>query len=145
MPLAIAVVVPPAAAYAWLVASIAGLLYAAYAPRTVVIGLAGGAAGVLALLGYLHVPPDGLGLALLGLGVLLLNAEFLLPTFGAAVVAGLVATTLGSWRLLGALPPVAPLPFAARCTLALAGPVVLLVVTARSVRRYTLPRRTVGS
>jgi membrane-bound ClpP family serine protease len=140
VPLAIAIVVPPAAAYAWLIVGMAGLLYAAYAPRTFVIGMAGAAAAALAALGYLHVPPDGTGLVLLAVGMLLLNVEFLAPTFGVAVLGGLAATLLGSWRLLATLPPVAPLPVGARCALALAGPLVLLVVTARGVRRYTLRR-----
>jgi membrane-bound serine protease (ClpP class) len=140
VPFAITLVSPPAGAYAWLVASIAGLVYAAYAPRTFVIAFSGAAAGALALLGYLHVPPDGAGLALLGVGVLLLNVEFLAPTFGAAAVAGLGAATLGSWRLLAAVPPLAPLPLAVHCALAVAGPLVLLAATERGIRRYTLPR-----
>ena len=138
MPFAIAVVSPPAGAYAWLVVAIGGLLYAVYVPRFV-IGFAGAAAGVLAALGYVHVPPDAVGLALLALGVLLLNLEFLRPTFGAAAIAGLAAATAGSWRLLGAAPPLAPLPSVLRIACAVAGALALLVITERAVRRYALP------
>jgi membrane-bound ClpP family serine protease len=138
MPFAIAVVSPPAGAYAWLVVAICGLLYAAYVPRFV-IGLAGAAAAVLAALGYVHVPPDAAGLVSLALGVLLLNLEFLRPTFGAAAVAGLAAATAGSWRLLAAAPPTVPLPGALRIALAVAGTLALFVVTERAVRRCTLP------
>ncbi|MEO8465783.1 MAG: hypothetical protein ABI640_10620 [Gammaproteobacteria bacterium] len=138
MPFAIAIVSPPAAAYAWLVIAIGGLVYAAYAPRFV-IAFAGATAAVLAGLGYLHVPPDAPGLALFVLGVLLLNLEFLRPTFGAAALAGLAITTVGSWRLLDAAPPVAPLPTPLRIACAGVGALVLLVITERAVRRYALP------
>lgn len=138
MPFAIAVVSPPAGAYAWLVVAIGGLSYALYVPRFV-IAFAGAAAGTLAALGYLHVPPDAAGLVLLALGVLLLNLEFLRPTFGAAAIAGLAAATAGSWRLLGVAPPLAPLPAALRVACAVVGAFALLVITERAVRRYTLP------
>lgn len=138
MPFAIAVVSPPAGAYAWLVIAIGGLSYAAYVPRFV-IAFAGTAAATLAALGYLHVPPDAAGLVLLTLGVLLLNLEFLRPTFGAAAIAGLAAATAGSWRLLGVAPPLPPLPPTLRVACAVVGALALLVVTERAVRRYALP------
>jgi membrane-bound serine protease (ClpP class) len=138
MPFALAVVSPPAGAYAWLVVAIGGLSYALYVPR-IVIAFAGAAAGILATLGYLHVPPDAAGLVLLALGVPLLNFEFLRPTFGAAGIAGLAATTAGSWRLLGTTPPLAPLPVPLRIACAVVGALALLVITERAVRRYTLP------
>lgn len=139
MPFAIVVVSPPAGAYAWLVAAIGALLYAAYVPRFVV-AFCGATAATLASLGYLHVPPDAAGLGLLALGVLLLNLEFLRPTFGIAAIAGLAAATGGSWRLLGAAPPLAPLPAALRIACAVVGALALLVITERAIRRYTLPR-----
>jgi len=139
MPFAIAVVSPPAGAYAWLIIAIGGLVYAAYVPRFV-IAFAGTTAGALAALGYLHAPPDTVALPLLTLGVLLLNLEFLRPTFGAAAIAGLAATTAGSWRLLGSAPPLAPLPITLRIACAVVGAVALLVITERAVRRYTLRR-----
>ena len=138
MPFAIAVVSPPAAAYAWLVVAIGRLSYAMYVPRFV-IAFVGASAGTLAVLGYLHVPPDAAGLVLLALGVLLLNLEFLRPTFGVALTAGLAAATAGSWRLLGAAPPLAPLPMALRIAYAVVGALALLLITERAVRRYTLP------
>lgn len=139
LPFAIAVVSPPAGAYAWLVGASGALVYAAYVPRFVV-AFAGFAAGTLAAVGYLHVPPDAAGLVLFALGVLLLNLEFLRPTFGAAALAGIAAAAAGSWRLLGSTPPVGALPVVVRIACAVAGAVILLVITERAVRRYTLPR-----
>ncbi len=139
MPFAIAVVSPPVGAYAWLVIAIGGLLYATYVPRFV-IAFASATAGAFAALGYLHVPPDAVGLLMVALGVFLLNLEFLRPTFGVAAMAGLAATAVGSWRLLGVAPPLAPLPAPLRIVCAVVGALALLVVTERAVRRYTLPR-----
>jgi len=138
MPFAIAIVSPPAGAYAWLVVAIGGLSYALYVPRFV-IAFASATAGTLAALGYVHAPPDAAGLVLLALGVLLLNLEFLWPTFGAAAIGGLAAATIGSWRLLGVAPPLSPLPAALRIVCAVVGALALLVFTERAVRRYTLP------
>jgi membrane-bound ClpP family serine protease len=138
MPFAIAVVSPPTAAYAWLVIALAGLVYAAYVPR-LVTAFGGTSAGALAVLGYTAIPPDAAGLVLLALGVLLLNCEFLRPTFGAAAIGGLAAAAVGSWRLLGAAPPVEPLPAELRVALAAAGALALLAATERAIRRYTLP------
>jgi len=139
MPFAIAVVSPPAGAYAWLVVAIGVLTYALYVPRFV-SAFAGASAGVLAALGYVSVPPDAAGLALLALGALLLNVEFLRATCGVAAIAGLATAVAGSWRLLGAAPPIAPLPATLRIACAVVGALALLVVTERAVRRYTLPR-----
>ncbi len=140
MPLTIAAVSPPAGAYAWLVAGIAGLVYAAYMPRAFVLAFAGAAAVALALSGYLHVPPDRFGLAGVAIGTGLLNLEFFVPTFGAAAIAGLAAVAAGSWRLLASQPPVTPLSATAHAALAIAGTLMLLAVTGRAVRGYTLPR-----
>jgi membrane-bound serine protease (ClpP class) len=138
MPFAIVVVSPPACAYAWLIAAIGGLLYAAYVPRAVV-GMSGAAAGGLATLGYLQAPPDPTGLVLLALGVLLLNLEFRVPAFGAAALLGLATTATGSWRVLAAVPPVPPLSPALRIALSAVGALALLLITERAVRRHTLP------
>ena len=108
--------------------------------RSFNVAFAGGAAITLALLGYLHVPPDLLGIAGIAIGTLLLNLEFLVPTFGAAALGGLAAVTAGSWRVLIALPPVTPLPVTLHAALAIAGALALFAVTARAVRRCTLPR-----
>jgi membrane-bound ClpP family serine protease len=138
MPFAIAVVSPPAGAYAWLVVAIGVLTYALYVPRFV-SAFAGASAGVLSALGYGSAPPDAVGLVLLAFGALLLNVEFLRATSGVAAIVGLAATVAGSWRLLGAAPPIAPLPATIRIACAVIGGVALLVTTERAVRRYTLP------
>lgn len=137
MPFTLAIVNPPACAYTWLVLALCGVLHASYVPRFTT-GLAGTAATALAALGYLHAPPSGAAIALLTLGVLLLNLEFLRPTFGAALIAGLATTTAGSWWLLAVKSPAAPLPTELRIVLTVAGALALLVSTERAVRRYTL-------
>jgi membrane-bound ClpP family serine protease len=89
----------------------------------------------LTLLAFLQVPPSVAGLAWLCVGVALLHAEFLWPTFGLAGAAGIGATVWGSALLLAPLPP---LP---RGAIALLGTLALLAAVARTARLRTLPAR----
>ena len=132
MPFAAALLCHPAGTFTALVASIVATLYAAQAHRFLPSFTAVSAA-LLTLLAFLQVPPSAAGLAWLAIGVALLHAEFLWPTFGAAGLLGVGATTWSSWTLLAAL---APFP---RGALALLGAAVLLAAVARTMRLRTLP------
>jgi membrane-bound serine protease (ClpP class) len=99
MPFAVALLHHPAGVYAFLVAAIVASLYAslkpAFAPTFTAV-----AAGLLALLGFVAVPPSYAALMLLAIGVVLLHLEFLIPTSGAAGVLGLAVTVWASTQLL---------------------------------------------
>jgi membrane-bound serine protease (ClpP class) len=133
MPFAVALLHHPAGAYAFLVAAIVGLLYAAQRPAFLP-AFAGIGAGFLALLAFVDMARDPLGFVVLGVGIVLLHIEFLVPTIGAAGVVGVGAAAWGSWVLL------APLPTAARGAVALLGALMLLAAVARTMRLRTLPR-----
>ncbi len=136
MPLSVAVLQEPIAAYGLLVVAAAGLLRVVYVPGAFVPGFTGIAAALLAILAYLATPPPATGLLLLALGIALLNAEFVFTTFGCAGAAGMAAAFYGSWLLLeapGAAPPLA------RGCLAGAGTLALLAAVLRGWRRHTLP------
>jgi hypothetical protein len=135
MPFAVALLHHPAGAYAFLVAAIVGCLYAAQRP-TFVPAFAGLGAAFLALLAFVDMARDPLGFVMLGLGLLLLHLEFLVPTIGIAGMLGVGAATWGSWLLL------APLPSIARGALALVGALILLAAVARTMRLRTLPQLT---
>jgi len=134
MPFPIALLAHPAGAYGFLVIAVAGIFYGALA-RAFVPAFTGVAAALLTALAFLHAVPNGLGLGLLAVGLLLVTAEFLLPTYGAAGLTGFVATVGGSWLLLGNLEPLS-----VRLLLALVGASGLAIVVARTMRRCTLPR-----
>jgi membrane-bound serine protease (ClpP class) len=136
MPFVIALLCHPAGAYAFLVLAVAGLWYG-FETRRFVPTFTGAAAAALTLLAHLHVSPSGAGLACLAAGVALLIVEFRLPTFGAAVVAGLGASVYGSWLLLAPAAGFA-MPTPLRLALALAGALGLLAVVLRALRLRTL-------
>jgi membrane-bound serine protease (ClpP class) len=140
MPVA-ALLAHPAGAYGALVVTLAALVHAWHTRSVAGAGVAASAA-LLTALASIHAPPPLGGAALLALGVGFLQAEFLLPTYGAALLAGLVSSGAGSWLLLSAahdagnaLPPVP------RVLLAALGTSLLLAATLRGIRVRTLPSR----
>jgi membrane-bound ClpP family serine protease len=134
MPFAVALLCHPLGTFVSLVATIVATLYAARS-RRFVPAFTAVSAGSLTLLAFLQVPPSGRGLAWLAIGVALLHAEFLRPTFGAAAVVGLGAAAWGSCLLLAPLEPVA------RGAVALLGALLLLAAVAHTMRLRTLPSR----
>jgi membrane-bound ClpP family serine protease len=133
MPLAVALLSHPVGSYTSLLIAVVAALYAAQS-RRFVPAFTCVSAGSLTLLAFLQVPPSSIGLAALAVAVILLHAEFLWPTFGAACLLGVASAAWGSSLLLDALG--AP----ARGGLALAGALLLLAAVARTMRLRTLPR-----
>ena len=138
MPFAIAALDQPASRYCLVVIAMAASVYAGGARAAFVPSFAGLAAALLAMLAYLNEPLSTAGLALLALGVALMNAEFLLPTFGCAGASGIAATLAGSWRLLESHATEAT-PWPWRVALAFLGTGLLLVAVGRAWRLRTLP------
>jgi membrane-bound ClpP family serine protease len=138
MPFAVVVLCHPVGAFVSLLTAIVAALYAAQS-RRFLPAFTAISAGLLTLLAFAQIQPNVAGLAWLCVGVALLHAEFLWPTFGLAGIAGIGATAWGSSLLLAAL---APLP---RGAVALLGAVTLLGGVARTMRLRTLPRRAPSS
>jgi membrane-bound serine protease (ClpP class) len=140
MPFPIALLCHPAGAYACLVAALAGFVYG-WHTRTFVPAFTAASAALLTTLAFLHVPPDYCAVLLLAIGVVLLQLELLLPTYGAALLIGLAASIAGSWQLLEAAPGASgTLAPAARAALALAGTLTLAAAVLRGLRLRTLAR-----
>ena len=139
MPFAVALLCHPAGAYACLVVALAAFIYAWHTRRFVPAFTAASAA-LLTTLSFLHVPPDTVALLLLAIGVVLLQAEFLLTTYGAALLLGLAASIVGSWQLLATAPGASgTLAPALRIALALTGTLTLAAAVLRGLRQRTLP------
>jgi membrane-bound ClpP family serine protease len=132
MPFAVALLCHPIGMLTALVLAIVFALYAAQSHRFLP-AFAAVSAALLTLLAFLQVPPGAAGLIWLFVGVALLHAEFLWPTFGLAGVLGLGAAAWGSCLLLAPLPPFA------RGAFALVGALLLLAAVARTMRLRTLP------
>ncbi len=140
MPFAVALLAHPAGAYACVVLALAAFVYAVHTREFVPLFTAVCAA-LLTGLAFAHTPPHATGLGLLVAGLALLQAEFLLPTYGAAFLTGVAASGLGSWLLLGATAVArVTLGAPARVALAVLGTALLLASVLRGFRRRTLPR-----
>jgi membrane-bound ClpP family serine protease len=138
---AIALLGHPIGVYACLVTALAAIVYAWHTRRSVAAFTAV-AAATLTGLACLVAPPDVAGVALVVLGIALLQTELVVPTYGAALVTGCAAAIVGAWRLLGATTSAAPvLPAALRLALAIAGTLMLLAAVLRAFRLRTLGER----
>jgi membrane-bound ClpP family serine protease len=138
MPFAVALLHHPAGVYLFIVAAIVASLYAAVRPAFVPT-FAGAAALLLTLLGFAAVPPNHAALMLLGIGIAMLHAEFLVPTCGAFGALGLVVTAWASMLLLApsGWPDLGgPTRFAA----SIAGTLVLFGAVTHTMRLRTLPK-----
>ena len=138
MPFAVALLCHPAGAYACLVTALAAFTYACHT-RRFVPAFTAVSASALTTLAFLQIPPDTTGVALVALGVTLLQVELMLPTYGGALVTGCTAAIAGSWRLLASAASAAPpLPAGLRLALAIVGTLVLLAAVLRGFRLRTL-------
>jgi membrane-bound serine protease (ClpP class) len=141
MPFAIAVLCHPAGAYACVVTALAGFVYA-YHTRTFVPAFTAASAALLATLAFLQISLDPAGAVLLALGAAALQLEFLVPTYGALLLAGVAAAGTGSWLLLAASPAAGgSLTPALRAALAALGTALLLAAVVRGWRLRTLAVR----
>ncbi|HMB73237.1 MAG TPA: nodulation protein NfeD [Gammaproteobacteria bacterium] len=96
----LAVISNPTVAYMLMLLGIYGLLFEGYNPGAIVPGVVGSIALLLALFAFQVLPVDYAGLALILLGIILMIAEFLVPSFGALGIGGIAAFVFGSVILI---------------------------------------------
>ena len=77
-----------------------GLIFEGYNPGAIVPGVVGAISLLLALFALQVLPVNYAGLALILLGVILMTAEFLVPSFGALGFGGIAAFVFGSVILI---------------------------------------------
>ncbi len=116
----------PTVAYMLMLLGIYGLIFEGYNPGAIVPGVVGAIAMLLALFSFQILPINYAGLALILLGIILMFAEFLVPSFGALGMGGVAAFVFGSVILIDSDVPgfgvSTPLIF----SIALAGALTLL-------------------
>jgi membrane-bound serine protease (ClpP class) len=95
----LSVLANPDVTYLLLVLGIVGLVAEFHHPGTVVPGVAGALALVLALIGFSVLGVNWIGVALIVLGAGLFIAEAHAPGFGLLALGGLLAFVVGSWLL----------------------------------------------
>ena len=96
----LSVITNPTIAYGLLLIGIYGLLFEGYNPGAVLPGVVGAIALITALFAFQILSVNYAGLALIGLGVGMIIAEFFVPSFGALGLGGLIAFVVGSIILL---------------------------------------------
>lgn len=96
----LAIITNPTIAYLLMLAGIYGLLLEGYHPGAVLPGVVGAICLLLALFAFQLLPVNYVGLALILLGVVLMIAEALAPTFGALGFGGVIAFVFGSILLM---------------------------------------------
>jgi membrane-bound serine protease (ClpP class) len=96
----LAVISNPTVAYMLMLLGIYGLIFEGYNPGAIVPGVVGAIALLLALFAFQVLPVNYAGLALILLGVILMIAEFLVPSFGALGLGGIAAFVFGSLILI---------------------------------------------
>ncbi len=101
----LSVITNPTIAYGLLLIGIYGLMFEGYNPGAVLPGVVGAIALITALFAFQILSVNYAGLALIGLGVGMIVAEFFVPSFGALGLGGLVAFVVGSIILLDADTP----------------------------------------
>lgn len=139
MPLPIVLLHHPAVGYGLLVVAIAGLVYGGLTRRVVSL-VVGSAAALLAAFVSLSTPPNAASLLLVAAGIVLLNIEFRLPTFGIAGLLGCCATFTGSLLMLAPSSTFTTVRGLPTLALATAGTIVLSLAVYAAQRRLTLPR-----
>lgn len=122
----LAVITHPTVAYFLMLIGIYGLIFEGYNPGAVVPGVVGAIALLLAMFAFQILPVNYAGLALIALGVILMIAEFMVPSFGALGLGGIVAFVFGSVILINSDLPGYGVSIPLVVTMALTASLVLL-------------------
>jgi len=96
----LAVITNPTVAYMLMLLGIYGLIFEGYNPGAIVPGVVGAISLLLALFAFQVLPVNYAGLALIVLGLILITAEFFVPSFGALGFGGIAAFVFGSLILI---------------------------------------------
>jgi membrane-bound serine protease (ClpP class) len=96
----LAVITSPTIAYLLLLVGIYGLVLEGYNPGALVPGVVGAICLLMALYALQMLPVNYAGLGLILLGVILMIAEVMMPSFGVLGIGGIIAMVIGSIILI---------------------------------------------
>jgi membrane-bound serine protease (ClpP class) len=96
----LAVITSPTIAYLLLLIGVYGLILEGYNPGAILPGVVGAICLLLALYAFQMLPVNYAGLGLIVLGIILMIAEVMSPSFGALGFGGIIAMVVGSIILI---------------------------------------------
>jgi len=96
----LAAITSPTIAYVLLLIGVYGLILEGYHPGAVLPGVVGAICLLLALYALQMLPVNYVGLGLILLGIILIVAETMVPSFGVLGIGGIVALVIGSIMLI---------------------------------------------
>lgn len=132
----LALITNPNVAFILMMIGVYGLIFEFSNPGSIGPGVAGVICLILGLYALNQLPLDYAGLALVGLGVILMVAEAFVPAFGALGVGGIAAFLIGAGMLIDTDVPAYQISWTVIGAMALLGIAVLLFVVGYVVRAY---------
>ena len=138
----LAIITNPQTAYILLMIGIYGLILEGYNPGALVPGVIGGICLLTALYALQVLPVNYAGLALIVLGMLLIVAESMAPSFGILGIGGVIALTLGSIILIDSDAPGMEISIAVIGGFATTSAIVVLIIllaVGKSLRMKRVP------
>ncbi len=128
------IITNPNVAYILMLIGIYGIIFEFWSPGFVFPGVAGAISLLLALYAFQVLPVNYAGLALIALGIGMMIAEMLMPSFGAFGIGGVVAFVVGSIMLMDTDVPGFGISWQLIGGVALAAAALLLLVMAMLTR-----------
>ncbi|MBT8048930.1 MAG: nodulation protein NfeD [Xanthomonadales bacterium] len=133
------VITSPTIAYLLLLIGVYGLILEGYNPGAVVPGVVGAICLLMALYAFQMLPVNYAGLGLILLGIILMIAEVMAPSFGALGIGGVIAMVIGSIILIDTDVPGFAISRVLIGTIATAGSLGLMGIVWFAVRARNRP------
>lgn len=135
----LAVITSPTIAYLLLLIGIYGLVLEGYNPGAIVPGVVGAICLLMALYALQMLPVNYAGLGLILLGIILMIAEVMAPSFGALGIGGIIAMVIGSVILIDTDVPGFAVSRALIGSIAVAGSLGLMAIIWFAIRARQRP------
>lgn len=135
----LAVITNPNVAYLLMLVGVYGLLLEGYNPGSILPGVVGAIALLLALYSFQVLSVNYAGLALIALGIVLMIAEAFAPSFGVLGVGGVISFVIGSVILMDTEAPGFQIAMPLIGGMALAGALLTMLIASYFVRSRRQP------
>jgi membrane-bound serine protease (ClpP class) len=133
------VITSPTIAYLLLLIGVYGLVLEGYNPGAIVPGVVGAICLLMALYAFQMLPVNYAGLGLILLGIILMIAEVMAPSFGALGIGGIIAMVIGSIILLDTDVPGFEVSRALIASIAVAGSLGMMAIVWFAIRARRRP------